>query len=319
MKKLYKSNNRMICGVCAGIAEYLGIDPTVVRLIWAALGLTGTGILLLGYMLAKNGLLHTKAGDDDREENFLKSVGYQDFALQIGDISYTLDWMVPAAMPLFAGAALAEGASGDKRTADALGDALAGISDVVLETSMLSSLDQIMNGMSYAESKPWYLMSSVLTSYISQGVPTIVGKAANILDDTVRKAYVPGDAGEVSSDIQYFWQSLVRKVPGGRNTLQPSVDVWGQEISNGSTTERLAESLVSPGFISAAQNDGVTAEVRRLAEKVGSGVYPAKAAKSFRVEGETVYLGRRPVYGVCQGAGAEPAQAAGAGHEAAWL
>ena len=46
MKKLYKSNNRMICGVCAGIAEYLGIDPTVVRLLWAALGLTGTGILL---------------------------------------------------------------------------------------------------------------------------------------------------------------------------------------------------------------------------------------------------------------------------------
>ena len=50
MKKLYKSNNRMICGVCAGIAEYLGIDPTVVRLIWAALGLTGTGSLL--YIIA---------------------------------------------------------------------------------------------------------------------------------------------------------------------------------------------------------------------------------------------------------------------------
>ena len=50
MKKLYKSNNRMICGVCAGIADYLGIDPTVVRLLWAALGLTGTGILL--YIIA---------------------------------------------------------------------------------------------------------------------------------------------------------------------------------------------------------------------------------------------------------------------------
>ena len=50
MKKLYKSNNRMICGVCAGIAEYLGIDPTVVRLLWAAPGLTGTGILL--YIIA---------------------------------------------------------------------------------------------------------------------------------------------------------------------------------------------------------------------------------------------------------------------------
>ena len=50
MKKLYKSNNRMICGVCAGLAEYRGIDPTIVRLIWAALGLTGTGILL--YIIA---------------------------------------------------------------------------------------------------------------------------------------------------------------------------------------------------------------------------------------------------------------------------
>ena len=50
MKKLYQSNNRMICDVCAGLAEYLGIDPTVVRLIWAALGLTGTGILL--YIIA---------------------------------------------------------------------------------------------------------------------------------------------------------------------------------------------------------------------------------------------------------------------------
>lgn len=46
MKRLYKSNNRMLFGVCAGLAEYLGIDPTIVRLIWAALGLTGTGILL---------------------------------------------------------------------------------------------------------------------------------------------------------------------------------------------------------------------------------------------------------------------------------
>ncbi|MCD8007231.1 MAG: PspC domain-containing protein [Oscillospiraceae bacterium] len=36
MKKLCKDrSNKMICGVCAGIAEYFGIDPTVVRVIWA--------------------------------------------------------------------------------------------------------------------------------------------------------------------------------------------------------------------------------------------------------------------------------------------
>lgn len=32
-KKLYKSNqNKMICGVCGGIGEYFGIDPTIIRL-----------------------------------------------------------------------------------------------------------------------------------------------------------------------------------------------------------------------------------------------------------------------------------------------
>ena len=36
MKKLCKSNtNRKICGVCGGIAEYLNVDPTIVRLVWA--------------------------------------------------------------------------------------------------------------------------------------------------------------------------------------------------------------------------------------------------------------------------------------------
>ena len=35
-KKLHKSStNRMLAGVCGGVAEYLDIDPTVVRAIWA--------------------------------------------------------------------------------------------------------------------------------------------------------------------------------------------------------------------------------------------------------------------------------------------
>ena len=48
MKKLCKSEtNRYICGVCGGIAEYFGIDATIVRLAFAALTIIGgSGILL---------------------------------------------------------------------------------------------------------------------------------------------------------------------------------------------------------------------------------------------------------------------------------
>ena len=46
-KKLYKSKEKKISGVCGGIGEYFGIDPTIIRIIWAVLSLTtGMGILL---------------------------------------------------------------------------------------------------------------------------------------------------------------------------------------------------------------------------------------------------------------------------------
>lgn len=46
-KKLSRSNNKMIGGVCAGIAEYLGLDPTIVRIVWVLLlFFAGFGILL---------------------------------------------------------------------------------------------------------------------------------------------------------------------------------------------------------------------------------------------------------------------------------
>ena len=47
MKKLYRSKrNRMLTGVCGGIAEYFSIDPTVVRIGFAVISLvTGVGIL----------------------------------------------------------------------------------------------------------------------------------------------------------------------------------------------------------------------------------------------------------------------------------
>lgn len=49
--KLYRSTNRVIAGVCAGIAEYFNIDPTIIRLIWvAAVLFLGTGIFF--YLIA---------------------------------------------------------------------------------------------------------------------------------------------------------------------------------------------------------------------------------------------------------------------------
>ena len=47
-KKLYKSNsNKMIAGVCGGLAEYFNTDASIIRILWAlSVLLMGTGILV---------------------------------------------------------------------------------------------------------------------------------------------------------------------------------------------------------------------------------------------------------------------------------
>jgi phage shock protein PspC (stress-responsive transcriptional regulator) len=51
-KKLYKSTqDRKVCGVCGGIAEYFDVDSTVIRLAWVVFTLLG-GSGLLAYIIA---------------------------------------------------------------------------------------------------------------------------------------------------------------------------------------------------------------------------------------------------------------------------
>jgi len=50
-KRLYKDRqHQMLCGVCAGFAEYLNIDVTLVRLLMVLLGLTSIGVIF--YIIA---------------------------------------------------------------------------------------------------------------------------------------------------------------------------------------------------------------------------------------------------------------------------
>jgi len=51
VKRLYRSRfNRILGGVCYGIAEYLNVDPVIVRLVWVLLTLFG-GAGLLAYIV----------------------------------------------------------------------------------------------------------------------------------------------------------------------------------------------------------------------------------------------------------------------------
>ncbi len=50
-KRLYKSRkNKLLCGVCGGIADYLNIDPTIIRVLWVLFCLAG-GSGVIAYII----------------------------------------------------------------------------------------------------------------------------------------------------------------------------------------------------------------------------------------------------------------------------
>jgi len=45
-KKLYRvREGKVLAGVCGGIARYFDLDPTVIRVIWALIAATGSGVI----------------------------------------------------------------------------------------------------------------------------------------------------------------------------------------------------------------------------------------------------------------------------------
>ncbi len=52
-KRLYRSRaDRRVAGVCGGIADYLAVDPTIVRILWALFAFAGGPGVLLYIILA---------------------------------------------------------------------------------------------------------------------------------------------------------------------------------------------------------------------------------------------------------------------------
>ena len=80
-------NNKIIAGVCSGIAKYLDIDPVIIRLIWAAaIFLFGTGFLFYIICWKASGKLSLNIQKSDTDLNFLpfRSVSLSFFIFSSG-------------------------------------------------------------------------------------------------------------------------------------------------------------------------------------------------------------------------------------------
>ena len=73
-----KQDDRILFGVAAGLADYIGVDPVIIRLLFVLLTLVGAhGILIyliLLIIMPEEGIVAAKANPFDEEEIIIKGM-----------------------------------------------------------------------------------------------------------------------------------------------------------------------------------------------------------------------------------------------------
>ena len=241
-------------------------------------GLTGTTLVGLGYALAHFGFLKGR-GDEEKEKEkaFSKLTGQQNYSVNIGDSSYTIDWVSPTALPLFVGVEAFEelNKENDKKNFDivnSLGaalDVIGNVSDPVFSMSMVQGLTRTMK--SYSSNDGGFVfdfLSNAMSQYAGQYVPTVWGQFNRTKYATRYDTSSPRKGN--AKVMQQTFNQVVSKVPfAPPRVLQPKIDVWGQEMLQEGDTwpKRLVQNMISPGYYSNTKRGTREDEIFRLYQK----------------------------------------------------
>lgn len=257
-------------------------------------GLTGSGIAALGAFLAAQGIFSAGSSDDDKEANLDAGMGQQEYAINIGGKSYTIDWASPAVVPLAMGGELYE-ALHQKYDDDetAFNQAMATVSrmfDPMLNMTMLSGIGSTVTSAAYNKSNPLFgIASNVATNFGGQFVPTLFGQIARTVDNTRRTTYADKNS-PVPSSVQKFMQRQANKIPGLSQYQPAYTDVWGREQKNGpdNVFARAAYNFFSPGYLADAKGTQTEKALKELYQATGdNSVLPSKPQKYYKAEDGT--------------------------------
>ncbi len=255
-------------------------------------GLTGTGLLALGVLLAAQGIIRGH-GEDEEEKEYNELMGHQAYALELPNgQSITLDWLAPEALPFFVGVNIWETTSGtdEELNLSSILQAISRITEPMLEMSCLQSLNDVLEGIGYASSNDTSalvtILSSAATSYLTQGSPTLLGQAERTGEENRMTTYT-GKNNFLTSDIQYTLGKASAKIPFWDYNQIPYIDAWGRKEASGVALARGLNNFLNPAYTSTIETSKMEEELLRLYEKTGEGgVFPSRADKYFTVDGK---------------------------------
>ena len=256
-------------------------------------GMTGTGLLAFGAYCAAQCLVRGAGGDDKDRKAFAELQGHQNYALELPDgTSITLDWLAPEVLPFFIGVNLWEMTQGEKEplTLSAILRASANVTEPLLEMSCLQSLNDVFDAVGYASSGDLNGLTAALvtaaTSYLTQGVPTVLGQFERTGQEERMTTYTEKNAF-LTPDAQYTLGRISGRIPGWDYNQIPHIDAWGRTENTGGAGKRAFDNFANPAYTSEVKSSPMEDELLRLYETTGEkGVFPARAGKYFTVNGE---------------------------------
>lgn len=255
-----------------------------------ASGMTGTMIAGLGAFLGSIGAI--KIGfKDDKEDEFKRLTGSQEFAIEAFGYSITLDWLVPSAMPLFVGATLQEMMTEEELSLENSLTALSQIMEPVFNLSMLEGVNRAIEAASWGETNAiTEIMINSGTNLAGQFVPTLFGQVARTIDPVRRKVYADKNS-PLPNSIQRMLNTAANKIPWLNQNSEPYLDVWGREDRTDSPWLRAFENFLSPAYINELTPDAVTEMLQEVYKQTGDpSVLPGTASKYFSINGERIDL-----------------------------
>ena len=218
---------------------------------------TGTGLMILGYTLAKAGLIHG-SGDDEKERQAMKNAGIAQYSLQLGDISVAINWAEPLGSILLMGAELAKSGANSESLNVLQGMYTGGkmLINSFFNNTVLSNVVSLFGG--YGDIAGGLENFALGTS--TQFLPSMLSAIARATDPYERDTYDPNAFLRQGKKILSYFPGLRQLLPFKYGTDGQIVESNYGETFFG----RVFNSMLNPALTDKKSDDKVNSEIYRL-------------------------------------------------------
>lgn len=242
----------------------------------------GTMLYILGYALAKAGVVSGESDDDKDTRDFMKNtLGVSSYSIKIGNKSFTYDWAQPISAPL---SIMANYVQKQKENASILENAISSLDEgfnIILQQSFFESINNVFSETGEVPEK----IIEELLGLPSRAIPTLMKQIVDLTDSTQRQSF------EYDQPLKTAVNKVVAKIPGLSYTLTPAIDTMGREIRKYGGKNNIFNVFLNPANVNTENISESAKEIYKIYKSTGDKtIMPRAVAYYINQNNEKIIL-----------------------------